>query len=77
MKKNAQYVVVKAIPISGGEEIPVNTSIYRTHGMYYMDGGLLSEAFQRDFDELIERETINGWNYLSPVRTRTLYDDLV
>ena len=77
MKKNAQYVVVKAIPISGGEEIPVNTSIYRTHGMYYMDGGLLSEAFQRDFDELIEHETIHGWNYLSPVRTRILYEDLV
>ena len=77
MQKNAQYVVIKAIPLGGGRQIPVNTSIYRTHGMYYMDGGLLSEAYQQDFDRLIEHESVAGWNYLSPVKTKTLYEDLV
>lgn len=77
MQKNAQYVVVRPIPLGGGKEIPVNTAIYRTHGVYYMDGGLLSEAYQQDFDRLIEQESVNGWKYLSPVKTKTLYEDLV
>lgn len=72
MKENAKFIVVKPIPIRqsyngyGKSEIPVSTVIYRTHGMYYMDGGLLPEDYQEDFDVLIENEEKNGWNYLRP-----------
>lgn len=71
MKPNAKYLVIKPIPLKpfNGEtkEIPINTAIYRTHGVYYMNGGLLSQAYQEDFDMLIEEEEKNGWHYLTPV----------
>jgi hypothetical protein len=73
MKADKRFLVIKAIPLYGGKTIPVNTNIYRTHGVYYMDGGLLPEDFQQDFDALIEREEEKGWNYLSPVVTRTAF----
>ena len=50
MKQDKKFLVIKAIPIKGGKNIPVNTSIYRTHGVYYMDGGLLPNDYQKDFD---------------------------
>lgn len=72
MKQNAKFIVVKSIPLrpfygeDGKSEIPVSTVIYRTHGLYYMNGGLLPPSYQKDFDNLIENEEKNGWNYLSP-----------
>ena len=41
MKEDGQYIVIKEIPLSEGGSIKVNTDIYRMHGNYYMDGGLL------------------------------------
>jgi hypothetical protein len=73
MKPDKKFLVIKAIPLYGGKTIPVNTVIYRTHGVYYMDGGLLPEDYQQDFDRLIETEETKRWNYLSPVITRTAY----
>lgn len=75
MQKDSKFVIIKAIPLGGGKEIPVNTTIYRTHGVYYMDGGLLPEDYQEDFRRLVEHESRTGWNYLSPVRTRELYSE--
>ena len=48
MKADKRFLVIKEIPLYGGKTIPVNTNIYRTHGVYYMDGGLLPEDFQED-----------------------------
>ena len=75
MKEDKRFLVIKEIPIKGGKNIPVNTSIYRTHGVYYMDGGLLPNDYQKDFDVLIEHEEETGWKYLSPVRTRTAFQN--
>ncbi|WP_292473950.1 hypothetical protein [Methanosphaera sp.] len=66
MKNDSQYIVVKEIPLKEGGSIRVNTDIYRMHGNYYMDGGLLPPAYQQDFDQLIENEEKNGWKYLRP-----------
>jgi len=73
MKKDARYEVIKAIPLGGDKEIPVKTAIYRTHGVYYMDGGLLPQSYQEDFDKLIEHEEVNGWNYICPIKTREAF----
>ena len=73
MKPDKRFLVIKDIPLYGGKKISVNTSIYRTHGVYYMDGGLLPEDYQQDFDSLIENEEKNGWKYLSPVITKTAF----
>jgi hypothetical protein len=73
MKKDKRFLVIKEIPIKGGKNIPVNTSIYRTHDVYYMDGGLLPKDYQEDFDALIEHEENYGWKYLSPVITKTAF----
>lgn len=75
MKPNKQYLVVKEIPINGGKNIPINTNIYRTHGVYYMDGGLLPKDYQEDFDMLIEHEETRGWKYLMPIVTKTVYNN--
>lgn len=75
MKANKRFLVIKEIPLYGGKTIPVNTNIYRTHGVYYMDGGLLPADFQEDFDDLIEYEEKNGWKYITPVKERIAYEN--
>lgn len=71
MKQDARYEVIKAIPLGNGKEIPLKTAIYRRHGVYYMDGGLLSQSYQEDFDNLISYEEAHGWNYICPIVTKT------
>ena len=66
MKQDAQYIVVKDIPLREGGVIKINTDIYRMHGNYYMDGGLLPASYQEDFDKLIESEEKRGWKYIRP-----------
>lgn len=73
MKADKRFLVIKEIPINGGKNIPINTSIYRTHGVYYMDGGLLPRDYQEDFDNLISYEEENGWNYLTPVVSKIAF----
>ena len=67
MKEDKKYEVLKAIPINGGKAIECGSMILRTHGVYYLNGGLLPKDYQEDFDTLIEHEEQNGWNYLCPV----------
>ncbi len=69
MKIDAKYEVIKAIPITKEKNIPLGSMIYRRHGVYYMDGGLLPQNYQRNFDELIDYEEENGWYYLCPIKT--------
>ncbi len=64
--KDGRFIVVKPIPLGGGDSIRVNTEIDRIHGNFYMDGGLLPLDFQQDFTKLVEREMKTGWKYLRP-----------
>ena len=73
MKPNKHYVVIKPIPLNDGGTIPVNTNIYRTQGIYYIEGGLLSKSYQEDFDSLIEHEEQHGWKYFSPIREKEIF----
>lgn len=73
MKKDQHYVVIKDIPIGNGKVIPENTDINRIHGMYYMNGVILTNDYQEDFDNLIEHEEQYGWNYISPVKQRVMF----
>ena len=64
--KDGRYIVVKPIPLNEGKNIPVNTEIDRIHGNFYMNGGLLPLAYQKDFATLIENESKKGWKFLRP-----------
>ena len=67
MKEDKKYLLEKDIPLANGKKIAKGTTITRTHGVYYMDGGLLPQDYQEDFDQLISNEEMYGWNYLVPV----------
>ena len=73
MKKDQQYIVIKDIPLGSGKSIPVNTDIFRTHGVYYMNGVILTPDYQQDFDNLIEYEENNGWKYIAPLKSKTMF----
>lgn len=75
MKPNKHYVVIKPIPLSGGGSIPLNASVYRTQGVYYLEGGLLPQEYQEDFDRLIEHEEIHGWKYVSPIKDKVVFQN--
>lgn len=66
MVREGKYTLVKDIPLGGDEKIKAGTSIYLTEGVFYMEGGLLSDDFQDDFRRLLESEAKNGFNYLRP-----------
>ena len=73
MKQDKSYVINKDIPLANGKSIAKGTSITRTHGVYYMEGGMLPQDFQEDFDKLIEKEEQSGWNYIVPVVTKRAF----
>ena len=73
MKQDKEYQIIKAIPLGNGKEISKGTMITRTHGVYYMNGGMLPQDFQEDFDQLISREEQDGWNYIVPIKTKRAF----
>jgi hypothetical protein len=38
-----------------------------------MNGVILTEDYQQDFDNLIEREERTGWKYITPIRQKTMF----
>lgn len=65
MKKDARYLIVKDIYVEERDmTIKHGGLVTRTHGCYYLDGGLLDRYFQDQFDRLIDYETENGFKYL-------------
>lgn len=75
MKKDQQYVIIKDIPLGKDKSIPVNTDINRIHGVYYMNGVILTPDYQSDFDNLIEYEEDHGWKYIAPVKQRVVFNN--
>lgn len=73
MKEDKKYVLLKDIPLADGKKIAKDTTITRTHGVYYMDGGLLPQDYQEDFDRLISTEEQTGWNYIVPIVSKRAF----
>jgi hypothetical protein len=73
MRKDQQYIVIKPIPLGNNKFIPVNTDINCTHGIYYMNGVILNNDYQEDFEYLISKEEIRGWEYVVPVKQKTMF----
>ena len=71
MKSDAKFMIEKDIPITGGKTIKRGSALYRTHGCFYLDGGLLPADYSEDFEQLIEYEEKHGWKYLVPIKTVT------
>ena len=73
MKPDCKYEIIKSIPLIGGGQIEAGGLLSRTHGFYYLEGGLLPVEYQKDFDDMIEHEEIHGWNYLVPIVEKTAF----
>lgn len=73
MEENKFYDIVKNIPLQGGGMIPAGKKLTRTHGVFYLDGGMLPKEYQQDFAGLVSIEEKMGWNYLAPLRTKTAW----
>lgn len=74
MKEDRKFEVIKDIPIKGGNgKISKGTLITRIHGVYYMEGGMLSRDYQEDFDDLIETESQMGWKYICPLKDKVAF----
>ena len=73
MKQDQQYVVTKAIPLGGDKFIPFDSEINRIPGLSYLNGVLLTADYQQDFDNLIEKEERTGWEYITPIRQKTMF----
>lgn len=71
--ENKQYEILKDIPLRNGAKIRAGQMLTKTHGVFYLDGGMLSESYQEDFRQLVYAEECNGWNYLVPIRSKTAF----
>ena len=75
MEENEIYDIVKDIPLKGGGKISKGQKLYKTHGVFYLNGGMLPKQYQQDFDGLVRAEEHTGWNYLVPVKTKTAWQN--
>ena len=75
MKKDCRYEIVKDIPLGNGGFIKKGMLLTRTHGFYYLEGNMLTNDYQKDFDTLIEREEKSGWNYIVPLKEKIAFDN--
>lgn len=75
MGENKQYEIIKDIPLSsdGSVKIKAGKLLTYTHGVFYLDGGMLPQSYQEDFKQLIYAEECNGWNYLVPIKQKTAF----
>lgn len=71
--ENKEYEIVKAIPLKGGSTIQAGHILNKTHGVFYLDGGMLPQSYQEDFRQLVFAEENNGWNYLVPIKQKTAF----
>lgn len=66
--KDGKFVVIRDIPLSkdGKSAIKKGNELYLTHGVFYLNGGMLPGDYQEDFRMLLSNEMKNGWKYLCP-----------
>lgn len=75
MNEDKVFDIVKTIPLKDGGSIPAGGKLTRTHGVYYLNGGMLPKEYQQDFDGLVKFEEKSGWKYLAPMVTRTAWQN--
>ena len=71
--EDKKYEILKDIKLTNGSSIKKGTFVYNIQGVYFMDGGMLPQAYQEDFDELIKTEEKTGWKYITPVHEREAF----
>lgn len=70
MVKDGRYEVVKDITLNTGKNLFKKGSIiYRTNGVYYLDGGLLSPWYQDYLKDFMKEEEEIGWEYVCPLKS--------
>lgn len=68
MKPDAKYIMAKDLYVEARDlTIHEGGVLTRTHGCYYLEGGLLDRWFQDQFDRLTEYEDKNGYKYLKKI----------
>lgn len=72
MKPDANFKIIKDIPLRNGNVIKEGTDIYRIHGVYYLDSGILPKDYQTDFDMLIDAESKRGWKYIAEFKDKVI-----
>lgn len=75
MEENKVYDIVRNIPLKGGGMIAAGQQVTKTHGVFYLNGGMLPREYQEDFRGLVYAEENTGWNYLRPIVTRTAWSN--
>lgn len=67
-QKDGKFVVLKDIPLDkeNNHSIVRGSEISLTHGVFYLNGGMLPEDYQEDFRKLLTMEINKGWKYLHP-----------
>lgn len=70
MKTDANFQIIKDIPLKGGQVLKEGTMIYRLHGVYYMDQGIITPDYQEDFDRLIEADSKRIPKYIVRVKQK-------
>lgn len=73
MEDNKVYNIVKNIPLKGCGMISAGQQLTKTHGVFYLNGGMLPPDYQADFRGLVYAEENTGWNYLAPIKSKTAW----
>lgn len=72
---NEFYEIVKNIPLKSGGIINKGGQLQKTHGVYYLNGGMLPPDYQADFAGLVYAEKMTGWNYLAPLKSKIAFQN--
>lgn len=75
MEENKVYDIVKDIPLKSGGKISKGQKLTKTHGVFYLNGGMLPIDYQKDFNGLVYAEEHTGWNYLAPIKSKTAWSN--
>lgn len=75
MVKDGTYEVLKDIPLDkkGEKVIKKGTMVNRVKGVFSIDGNMLIQSYQEDFEDLIKNESQTGWKYICPVKMKEAF----
>lgn len=72
MKPDAKFKTIKDIPLMNGNVIKAGSNVYRVHGCYYLETGILPPSYQEDFEQLIEDDSKREPKYIVKMITKEL-----